>query len=259
MPLDDKPASGFTPPRGRDRKLALQLAYAEARAGCTRYIGVILNARCPRCHGTGDERGITYACQACAGRGKLGTDSCKACEGTGRFAESPCDSCEQGLVPQPETIQVTVPPGVHTGDHVLCPGKGDASRDGVPGDLHVTITVDTIGVLVQRGDDVVLELAVSARQLLFGGSIQVATLDGVVKLALPRGIRDGHTITLAGRGHIRPGASDHVSGDPYRDVARGDQLVVFRVPPDVLRARVNVVLGAAVTIGAAVIAAAVGL
>jgi molecular chaperone DnaJ len=242
-----------TPARGADRTLVLELPYADARDGCIRFVTIVHDARCRRCGGTGDERGVTYPCQGCAGKG------CAACHHSGRFAESPCDSCDHGLIEDPETVRIVVPKGARTGDQVVCAGNGDAVRTGPPGDLHVTIKVDTIGVLVQRGDDVVLELEVTARQLLFGGVREVATLDGLVTIELPRGIRDGHTVTLAGRGYVRITGSERTVGDPYRELARGDQLVVFRVPPDVLRARARVLLGTVVTLGVSAILTALAL
>jgi len=239
--------------RGPDLAVTLTLPYREAETGCTRYVPIVRLVKCGRCRGTGAERGITFPCQACAGTG------CGACHGTGRFAEVTCDSCDDGLIEESETIQMMVPAGAKPGDHLRFAGKGDAHRNRPPGDLLVTIEVDMIGVLVQRGDDVVLELEATARQLLFGGTLAVATLDGLVTIELPRGLRDGHTITLAGRGHVRAAPPAHAVGDPYRDLARGDQLVVFRVPPDVLRARARVVLGTVVTLGLSAVVAALAL
>ncbi len=241
-------------PRGADRTLVLKLPYANARDGCTRYHAIIHAVPCTRCGGTGAEGGVRHQCRACAGRGSEGERACRACGGTGQFAEAPCDSCDLGLVDEVETIQITVPRAAKSGDVLRHAGKGDAVRDGVAGDLLVTLEVDTIGVLVQRGDDVVLELLVTTRHLVLGGSIDVPTLDGVINVAVPRGVHDGHTVTLAGRGYVKIGGSEALAGDPYRELARGDQLVVFRVPLEALRGRLKVVLGAAIAIGGSLLA-----
>jgi molecular chaperone DnaJ len=254
-----------TTARGADRTQTIKLSYGEARDGCTRYVSVVRKTLCSRCGGTGAERGITHPCAACAGKGQrqLATGyfmvhaSCRDCNGTGRFAESPCDSCDHGLCEEPETIQVPIPARVEPGHQLHCAGKGDAVFGGQAGDLHFTIEVDTIGVLVRRGDDVVLETLVGARHLLFGGSLEVATLDGHARVAVPRGVRDGDTVTLPDRGHVRASASG--GGDPYRELGRGDQIVVFRVPADAARTRVRVVLGTVVTLGISVLAAVLAI
>lgn len=248
--------------RGGDRALAIQIPYAEALAGCTRVVTVVRKSQCTRCGGTGGERGVLHVCAECRGTGmrpaRPGEQPrpCGACNATGRFAASPCDSCESGLCEGHDTVTIAIPAGTANADVVRCTGKGDELFDAPPGDLLVTISVDMIGVLVPRGDDTVLETVVTLRHVWFGGSVEVATVDGTARVTVPRGVRDGDTTTLTGRGRVRATASP-TSGDPYRDVPRGDQIIVFRIRRD--RERVKLVVGGLVGAGLVVLGLALGL
>lgn len=221
--------------RGADRLLPMTISYVDARDGCKRTVEVTRRRACRRCEGTGAERGITYPCQLCRATGLTSqaqgafmvSTTCSVCKGRGRYAEVPCDSCEDGLLEDVEAITLSVPAGVETGIKLRLAGKGDECVAGTPGDLYVDLTVDAIGVLVRRGDDVVLEVLVGARHRLLGGSLEVPTLDGPQRIRVPRGVGDGDTVRLPGKGHVRATASS--GGDPYRDLGRGDQIVVFRL------------------------------
>ena len=251
--------------RGADRTITLRITHGEARAGCVRHVAITRNTCCTRCRGSGAERGVTHACAECRGTGHQQAthgyfhvqSTCRGCNGRGRYAEVPCDSCDNGLCEISETLAVTVPPGIDTA-RLRCIGKGDEIQDGAPGDLYVELAIDTIGVLVQRGDDVVLETLVGTRHVMFGGTLEVATLDGPMQVTVPRGVRDGDTATLAGRGHVRTSAGGG-SGDPYRELARGDQIVVFRVPAGVAHAKVKYIVGGVLAAAGVVLGIAVAL
>ena len=253
------------PARGTDRMQSLRIAYEDARTGCKRRISVVRRILCTRCKGTGADRGDMFTCRGCDGRRtrehKQGLFTvqvqCRDCGGRGVYAESPCDSCDHGLSEETQAIQVSVPAGTVEGFELRCVGKGDEVFGGEPGHLMLTIEVDTIGVLVRRGDDVVLEIRIGGRHLLLGGTLEVITLDGPVKISVPRGVRDGATVTLAGRGHVR--ASTTVEGDPYRDLGRGDQIVIVRVPLEAARTRARLVVGTVVAVGLSALVTALAL
>ncbi|MEO8703842.1 MAG: DnaJ C-terminal domain-containing protein [Kofleriaceae bacterium] len=242
--------------RGNDRTATIEILHAETRTGCTRSVSVVRKAQCGRCGGTGGERGILHPCAECRGSGIHAGRACSACNGSGRFASSPCDSCESGLCEGHDTVVVAIPPGTATGDIVRVAGKGDELFGGQSGDLLVEVRVDVIGVLVHRGDDTVLETAVSLRHIWFGGSIEVATVDGSARVDVPRGVRDGDTATLPGRGNVRASGMP-TAGDPYRDVPRGDHVIVFRIRRD--HERVTLVVGGLVGAGLVALGIALGV
>jgi molecular chaperone DnaJ len=235
--------------RGADRRQPLKLTYPEARDGCMRSVDVLREVVCAACAGTGARDGGVKICARCRGERTVGTTrgplevthACPDCGGTGRYILDPCERCERGLRPSAEAMEVPVPAGIKTGDHLKLAGKGDELPGGAtPGDLYFAIEVDLLDELVPYGDDVVIETTVQGRHVLLGGRLEVRGLDGSVTVQVPRGVRDGDRVRIEGLGNVRTSAAAGAgapAGDPYREVARGDQIVVFRVPSEATRAR----------------------
>jgi molecular chaperone DnaJ len=254
---------GTTPARGRDLRYDLTLRHTEARDGTKQEIAYRRRVRCASCEGTGARGGVTNPCTACTGTGQIQKTqgfftvqaTCGTCRGTGAVALYDCDDCEDGTMSEPATVTVAVPAGIENGQTLRLAHRGDDARrpDGEAGHLYIVITVDAIGALVREGDDVVFEVAVGLRELLLGGTIEVATLDGPTRVRVPRNVRDGAVAVLANHGHIKPSAPA-AGGDPYRDAgARGEQRVVFRVAPEVVHARMRLLVSV-VGIGLAILA-----
>jgi molecular chaperone DnaJ len=252
--------------RGADRRQQLRVSYVEARDGAARDVAVTRRTLCPTCAGTGARDGATEPCTSCKATGSRHATQgmfqiqtpCSVCRGSGAIPIAACEACDAGGIEQVETIRVTVPAGVQTGQQLRCAGKGDVIRGGETGHLYLTILVDTLGVIQRTGDNVTLETQVDTRHLLFGGVLDVNTLDGPVSVRVPRGVEDGTVITLPGRGHPRSSAAP-ASSNPYRGaVPRGDQLVVFRVPPEAKRTRTQVIWGITLA-GALLVLALAGL
>ncbi len=246
------------PRKGADRSMPLRVSEGDALHGVVRMVALDRRVLCVPCSGTGAVGGELRACSTCEGRGQTKqtkglftlSAACTTCSGRGRIAVKPCDACTDGLCARSETIRVTVPSGVEVGQVLRIGGKGDESLGGVPGDLYLTLEIEPSGTLARKNADAVVEVVVSARHVLLGGAITVPTLDGETTIRVPRGVRDGMSLTLAGRGHA--GAIDP-SRDPYRgEAARGDHLVVFRVPPDVaaLPARIAITVGVLAAVAA---------
>lgn len=120
------------------------------------------------------------------------------------------------------TLTVAVPPNVESGTRLRLAGRGKAgdSRH-KPGDLLIAITVADNPFFWRQGDHLVLELPLSVGEALDGTRLEIPTLDGPVRITIPRGSRGGERLRLAGRGPI-------LTGD-----RRGDLLVLLslRLPP----------------------------
>ncbi len=248
------------PDRGQDVKILLRISYAEASAGCWRLLAVERSIVCPNCRGTQARGGTTRRCPSCNATGKqqhmrgpmIVQTPCDECEGRGRIPEMWCERCDRGIAEDIENMRISLPAGIATGYELVVTGKGKEVVGGEPGDLIFVIDVDMIDVLVTVGDDVVLETFVPARQRLFGGSLEVATLDGPTTIKVPARVRDRTVLTLPGRGHVRAAEAPR-SGDPYRDVARGEQRIILRVAPLTLSPRARRILQISLVAAGAVI------
>lgn len=105
------------------------------------------------------------------------------------------------------------------------PGKGGAAA----GDLHVSLRVAEHSAFRRDGIDVRSEHTISFPQAALGAVLDVATLDGPVKMRIPEGTQPGRVFRIRGRGI--PQASG-------KTAPRGDHLVHIQVEvPTELTAR----------------------
>jgi len=94
-------------------------------------------------------------------------------------------------------------------------GEGEAGiRGGPPGNLYITLSVQSHELFARDDDNILYELPINFAQAALGDEIEVPTLDGKIKLKLPAGSQTGKVFRLKGKGipHL------HRRG-------RGDQLV----------------------------------
>ena len=115
-----------------------------------------------------------------------------------------------------KTIDLKLPPGVETGTQMRLSGKGEQGPGG-PGDATVTIEVQGHRFFTRDGDDVRLDLPITLKEAVLGGSIRAPTVDKPVMLTIPAGTTSGKTLRLKGKGFNRKGGS------------RGDQLVTLMI------------------------------
>ncbi len=109
-------------------------------------------------------------------------------------------------------IEVKMPSGLVSGQRVRLPGEGVNG-----GDLYLKIDVPPHAFFKLVGSDIVCQLPVTPSEAVLGGSIEVPTLDGLVKMSIPPGVRSGQRLRLANKGY--PDAN----GD------RGDQIVELQL------------------------------
>ncbi len=125
------------------------------------------------------------------------------------------------VLPGGGPLEVTIPQGVTDGQTIRLRGKGAPGiGSGPPGDALVTISVAPHPVFRRTGDDIDIELPITLDEAVLGGKVEAPTIDGPVKLTVPKGASSGRVLRLRGRGVKR--------GD-----TRGDQRVTLRIvsPP----------------------------
>ncbi len=118
------------------------------------------------------------------------------------------------------SLEVTMPPGMVTGQRIRLKGQGIGG-----GDLYLKITVEPHPFFRVEGADVACQVPLTPSEAVLGGMIEVPTLDGLVKMRVPSGVRSGQRLRLGGKGYPSP------SGDSLRDssASRGDQLVEIQI------------------------------
>jgi molecular chaperone DnaJ len=213
-----------------DLKRELEVTFEEAAFGCEKSLRYERVVACNSCRGSGAAPGTTpEPCGACNGRGRVRFQqgllpiaverSCSRCRGTGRTVRHACSGCRgSGLVTTTESLRVTLPSGVDAGATKLVSGAGNKPRpDKAPGDLEITITVQTHPFFRRTGDDVVCTVPITFTHAALGGEVEVPTLDGKGKLRVPAGTQPGAVLRIKGRGVPRRVGSGR--GDQRVEVA----------------------------------------
>ncbi len=119
-----------------------------------------------------------------------------------------------------ETIEVRIPPGAKPGSRVRVRGKGTVNPyNQVRGDLYLKIEILPHSFFQFEGDNLVCEVPITPDEAVLGGSIEVPTPDGIVKMNIPAGIRSGQSLRLRGKGWFQPKGG------------RSDQLVRIAIVP----------------------------
>ncbi|MGI8588958.1 MAG: DnaJ C-terminal domain-containing protein [Chloroflexia bacterium] len=149
-------------------------------------------------------------------------DVCSTCGGSGVQANRTCPTCGgSGVVQRLKTLEVNIPPGVHTGSRVRVRGEGGPGSPGQPrGDLYLVVTVLPHPRFARKGDDLALTVTVPLYTMVLGGEIRVPTIKGTnLALNIPAATQNGRTFRLKGQG------MPHL-GSPTQ---RGDLLVKAEV------------------------------
>ncbi|MBY8828687.1 DnaJ C-terminal domain-containing protein [Hephaestia mangrovi] len=114
------------------------------------------------------------------------------------------------------TIDLKLPAGVESGTQMRLAGKGQAGPGG-NGDAIVTIEVQPHRFFTRDGDDVRLDLPITLKEAVAGGSARTPTVDGAVNLTIAKGSTSGKVLRLKGKGFHKKGGG------------RGDQLVTLMI------------------------------
>jgi curved DNA-binding protein len=113
----------------------------------------------------------------------------------------------------PEPVTVRIPPGAGEGSRVRIKGQGAASPNGGPnGDLILVIHVEAHPLFTRDGDDLTLEVPITASEAIKGGKVKVPTFEGDVTVKVPPGTQSGTKLRLRGKGVVRKGREP---GDLY--------------------------------------------
>lgn len=221
-------ASRQAPRRGSDLVMEVEIDLEEAYRGEEREVEIPRMSSCPQCGGSGLERGYDLdLCPECGGDGNITytrrsafgtlttTTTCRRCGGTGGINTHPCPACGgRGMTKVVDRIQVTIPPGVKTGDRIRIPGRGEAGeRGGPPGDLYVEVVVREHPLFRREGDHLFAEVEVGMAEAALGTELTIPTLEGEEKIKLPPGSQPGDTLRIKGKG--MPRINSRAKGDLF--------------------------------------------
>jgi DnaJ-class molecular chaperone len=177
-------STGFSQ-RGQDLETTIELSLRDIYDGGKKSISLQLEDVCPRCRGTGTERGTL----------------CPQCHGTGRLLTT-------------KKFEVTIPRGIREGQRIRLAGQGGGGIAGGPnGDLFLIVKLADDPTYKRKGDDLYVDMPVSIYDLALGGDVMVPTMAGQVAMTIPAGTQSNRLLRLSGKG--MPKVRDGGAGDQY--------------------------------------------
>ncbi len=212
--------------RGSDLRVKVKLNLKEISTGVEKKFKLKKYVPCSHCHGTGAEgNGGTETCPTCNGSGTvirkqqtiLGTmqtrSTCPTCGGEGKIIKNKCKECGgEGIVYGEEVVTVKIPAGVAEGMQLSMSGKGNAGKhNGIPGDLLILIEEEADKELIRDENDLIYNLLLSFPTAALGGSVEIPTIDGKVKVKIESGTQPGKVLRLRDKG--LPSVNGYGTGD----------------------------------------------
>jgi len=215
--------------RGSDLEFQMEISFEDAAFGTEKTISIPRHETCERCGGTGAKAGSKRErCPDCGGRGQVSSSSgffnliqtCGTCGGEGTTIKTPCPECGgRGRVKTKRNIKVKIPAGVDSGSRLRIHGEGEAGERGARrGDLYILIYVRAHEIFERHDADIYCDVPISFATAVFGGEIEVPTIEGKIMMKIPPGTQGGRTFRLRNRGITH-----------LHDSGRGDQLVKVQV------------------------------
>ena len=205
----------YQPVQGSDIVQHVTVTLEEAATGCERDIKITRLENCTQCKGTGIKPGTKpERCPDCNGSGQIrrvqqslfgrfiNIVTCPRCHGQGEIIKEPCPQCSgSGRQRVSRTITITIPPGVNNDTRLSIKGEGDAGiRGGLPGNLHINVTVLPHPLFTREGDDIYYDLKINFAQAALGDEVEIPTLNGKTRLKIPAGAQHGMTFRLKDKG-----------------------------------------------------------
>jgi molecular chaperone DnaJ len=209
--------------RGADLRYNLEVTFEEAAFGSEVTVKIPRPKRCGECDGTGSRSKQLRTCPTCGGAGEVRftqgffavARTCTQCNGAGRVVSDPCKVCKgAGTTDSVTELQVKIPGGVDTGTRVRLAEEGEPGENGgPPGDLYVVVQVKEHPIFHREEYEVLCEVPISFVQAALGATIEVPTLDGMMKMKVPEGTQSGKIFRLKHKGipHLHGG----VRGDQH--------------------------------------------
>ena len=119
-----------------------------------------------------------------------------------------------------DVLSVKVSSGVISGQVVRLTGQGlPSSGEGSPGDLYLTIEVQTHAYFRREGSNLLIDVPITPSEAVLGTKVEVPTLlEGLVVLKIPPGTSSGVKLRLRGKGIL-----------DAQTQQTGDQIVIVKI------------------------------
>ncbi len=186
--------------RGSDLRVKVSIDITDVNTGYEKNIKYKRKIKCTDCEGHGGEQ---KKCPKCYGTGQMKVNKnmgfatistvtrCDACGGHGSTLVTTCNTCHGDGVMESETeLNVTLPKGVENNDRFQAQGKGNyperSGDNGVYGNMIIDVYVENNTELERNGSNLIYNAEISFTTLMLGGEILVPSLEGDIKIKIPK-------------------------------------------------------------------------
>ena len=205
--------------RGNDLETRVEITFEEAVFGTETKLNLNIEDTCSHCKGSTAEPGYELkTCDTCKGSGQVvqavrtifgniqQAAVCPTCHGQGKQPEKVCTVCRgKGTERRSQSIDLKIPAGIDDGATIRLREHGEAIANGPKGDLYVHIRVKAHKHFTREGDLILSNEHISMVDAALGAEIDLATVDGTVRMKVPAGTQSGSDFKLSGHGvtHMR--------------------------------------------------------
>ena len=200
--------------RGNDVESRVEISFEQAVFGTDVELNLNLEDTCEHCKGTTAEPGHELkTCDTCGGSGQVVSVTrtvfgniqqatvCPTCHGSGKVPEKVCSVCHgKGTQLRKQTIGLKIPAGIDDGATIRLREHGEAIANGPKGDLYVNIRVKPHKQFTREGDLILSEEHLDMASAALGTEIEIATVDGPVRMKVPAGTQSHSDFKLSGHG-----------------------------------------------------------
>lgn len=200
--------------KGSNLRIKVKLTLEEIAKGVEKKIKVNKLNNCRNCNGTGAKNSNAVRnCSSCGGTGHvtrvtstfLGqmqtTQVCPTCHGQGTVVTEKCGGCHgEGTMREEEVISINIPAGVEEGMQMAVNGKGNAVRNGIPGDMIVVFEELPHDHLQRDGHNLHYDLHLNFADAALGADCEIPTLEGKAKIHIDPGTQSGKILRLRNKG-----------------------------------------------------------
>ena len=201
--------------RGRDISIDVEISFKDSVLGTKRSVLITKIGTCDTCTGTGAKPGTELlTCSACSGSGRVhetrnsplgaftSVRTCSVCEGSGKVPKERCKECSgHGILRKEEDVKLDIPKGIDDGEMIRMPGKGEAVKGGVPGDLYIKVHVKPHAIFRKEGANLVMNLPIKLTDALLGTTVSISTIeDKQLEVKVPPMNKTEEMLRIRGKG-----------------------------------------------------------
>lgn len=200
--------------RGRDVETKVEISFEQAVFGTEVELKLNIEDSCEHCKGATVEPGYELkTCQQCRGSGQVVTVTktifgniqqaaiCPVCSGRGKVPEKVCSVCRgKGTQARVQRIMLKIPAGIDDGATIRLREHGEAVANGPKGDLYVNVRVKPHKHFTREGGLILSDEHIDMVDAALGTEIEVATVDGPVRMKVPAGTQSGTDFKLSAHG-----------------------------------------------------------